>query len=111
MRFALPALPGGAVITGAFLRFRSGALLGDPTGDLDKIRFVRIDAGASLSSADYFSAELANDPASDFLVSAEIVANRDQRLIELFVFVALVYFALCFAGSRLVRRLQRRVAA
>lgn len=44
----------------------------------------------------------------DFLVSAEIVANRDQRLVELFTFVAVVYFAFCFAGSMLVRRLQSR---
>ena len=47
----------------------------------------------------------------DFLVSAEIVANRDQRLVELFLFVALVYFVICFAGSMLVRRLQARVRA
>ncbi len=47
----------------------------------------------------------------DFLVSAEIVANRDQRLVELFLFVALVYFTICFAGSRLVRRLQENRAA
>ena len=32
----------------------------------------------------------------DFLVSAEIVANRDQRLVEMFLFVALVYFVFCF---------------
>lgn len=44
----------------------------------------------------------------DFLVSAEIVANRDQRLVELFLFVALVYFIFCFAGSRLVQRLQAK---
>jgi glutamate/aspartate transport system permease protein len=35
----------------------------------------------------------------DFLVSAEIVANRDQRLVEMFLFVALVYFVICFAAS------------
>jgi len=46
----------------------------------------------------------------DFLVSAEIIANRDQRLIEMFLFVALVYFTFCFAGSLLARQLQKRQA-
>ena len=45
----------------------------------------------------------------DFLVSAEIVANRDQRLVEMFLFVALVYFLLCFAGSLGVKYLQKRI--
>ncbi len=46
----------------------------------------------------------------DFLVSAELVANRDQRLVEMYVFVALVYFVFCLAGSLGVRRLQRRLS-
>jgi len=46
----------------------------------------------------------------DFLVSAEIVANRDQRLVEMFLFVALVYFVMSFAASCGVRILQRRLA-
>ena len=46
----------------------------------------------------------------DFLVSAELVANRDQRLIEMFTFAALVYFVICFAGSQLARYLQKRLA-
>jgi glutamate/aspartate transport system permease protein len=45
----------------------------------------------------------------DFLVSAEIVANRDQRLVEMYTFVALVYLVLCFAASMGVRSLQRKV--
>jgi glutamate/aspartate transport system permease protein len=45
----------------------------------------------------------------DFLVSAEIIANRDQRLIEMFIFVALVYFTICFAGSLLTRHLQKKL--
>ncbi|MFT5657754.1 MAG: glutamate/aspartate transport system permease protein [Gammaproteobacteria bacterium] len=45
----------------------------------------------------------------DFLVSAELIANRDQRLIEMFLFVALVYFVICFAGSLLARQLQKRL--
>ena len=45
----------------------------------------------------------------DFLVSAEIVANRDQRLVEMFLFVALVYFILCFAASIGVKYLQKRI--
>lgn len=46
----------------------------------------------------------------DFLVSAEIIANRDQRLVEMFLFVALVYFTICFAGSLLAKKLQKRFA-
>ncbi len=46
----------------------------------------------------------------DFLVSAEIVANRDQRLVEMFLFVAVVYFVLCFTASLGVKHLQRRFA-
>ncbi len=46
----------------------------------------------------------------DFLVSAELIANRDQRLVEMYLFVALVYFVFCFAASMGVRRLQKRLA-
>lgn len=45
----------------------------------------------------------------DFLVSAEIVANRDQRLVEMYSFVALVYLVMCFAASLGVRGLQRKL--
>ncbi len=46
----------------------------------------------------------------DFLVSAELIANRDQRLVEMYIFIAIVYFVLCFAASLWVRRLQKRLA-
>ena len=45
----------------------------------------------------------------DFLVSADLVANRENRLIEMFVTVAVVYFAMCAAGSVGVAHLQRRM--
>lgn len=45
----------------------------------------------------------------DFLVSAELIANREQRLIEMFSFVAIVYLILCFSASQGVRMLQRRM--
>lgn len=45
----------------------------------------------------------------DFLVSAELIANRDQRLVEMFSFVALVYLVMCFAASMCVRILQRKL--
>lgn len=44
----------------------------------------------------------------DFMTSASVVANREGRLIELYVFAAAVYFVICFAGSLLVRHLQKR---
>ncbi len=46
----------------------------------------------------------------DFLVNADIVANRDNRLLEMYTTVALVYFVLCLVGSMGVRRLQRSYA-
>jgi glutamate/aspartate transport system permease protein len=46
----------------------------------------------------------------DFVGAASKVAQRDGRLVEMYCFVAVVYFVLCLALSQLVRRLQRRVA-
>lgn len=47
---------------------------------------------------------------TDFVGAASKVAQRDGRLVEMYSFVALVYFILCFGLSSLVKRLQRRVA-
>jgi glutamate/aspartate transport system permease protein len=47
---------------------------------------------------------------TDFLGAASKVAERDGRLVEMYLFVAAVYFVMCLAGSMLVRRLQRRIA-
>ncbi len=46
----------------------------------------------------------------DFLYSADIVANRDNRLMEMFITVAIVYFVMCMWGTLQVRRLQKRFA-
>ncbi len=43
----------------------------------------------------------------DFLVNAEIIASRENRLIEMFSTVAVVYFILCLAFSLSIRKLQR----
>jgi glutamate/aspartate transport system permease protein len=47
---------------------------------------------------------------TDFLGAASKVAQRDGRLVEMYLFAALVYFLMSFAASLLVRRLQRRIA-
>jgi glutamate/aspartate transport system permease protein len=47
---------------------------------------------------------------TDFVGAASKVAQRDGRLVEMYLFVALVYFVLCYALSMLVKRLQLRVA-
>src|SRR5438552_12457705 len=47
---------------------------------------------------------------TDFLGAASKVAQRDGRLVEMYLFAALVYFVISFAASLLVRWLQRRVA-
>ena len=46
----------------------------------------------------------------DFLVNAEIVATRENRLIELFSTVAVVYFVLCLSLSLSIRKLQRKIS-
>jgi len=46
----------------------------------------------------------------DFLTSADIVASRDNRPTELYLFVALVFLVICFSASRLANRLRRRYA-
>ena len=47
---------------------------------------------------------------TDFLGAASKVAQRDGRLVEMYLFAALVYFVISFVASRLVRRLQSRIA-
>jgi glutamate/aspartate transport system permease protein len=47
---------------------------------------------------------------TDFVGAASKIAQRDGRLVEMYLFVALVYFVLCYALSMLVKRLQHRVA-
>jgi len=46
----------------------------------------------------------------DFVTIASKVAQRDGRLVEMYVFVAVVYFALCLLLSWQVKRLQGRLA-
>jgi glutamate/aspartate transport system permease protein len=48
--------------------------------------------------------------ATDFLGAAAKVANRDYRLVEMYTFVAVVYFIVSYSLSLLVRRLQDRMA-
>ena len=47
---------------------------------------------------------------TDLMGAASKIAQRDGRLVEMYIFAAVVYFAICFSASFLVRRLQRRVA-
>jgi glutamate/aspartate transport system permease protein len=48
--------------------------------------------------------------ATDFLGAAVKVANRDYRLVEMYTFVAVVYFIVSYSLSLLVKRLQDRMA-
>jgi glutamate/aspartate transport system permease protein len=48
--------------------------------------------------------------ATDFLGAASKVANRDYRLVEMYTFVAVVYFIISYTLSMMVKRLQDRVA-
>jgi len=47
---------------------------------------------------------------TDFVGAASKVAQRDGRLIEMYLFVAVVYFVMCFGLSYLVKLLQKKVA-
>ena len=46
---------------------------------------------------------------TDFLGAASKVAQRDARLVEMYSFVAVVYFLISFGVSSLVKRLQTRL--
>jgi glutamate/aspartate transport system permease protein len=48
--------------------------------------------------------------ATDFLGAASKIANRDYRLVEMYSFVAVVYFIISFSLSLLVKRLQAKIA-
>jgi glutamate/aspartate transport system permease protein len=41
------------------------------------------------------------------MTASSIIARTEGRLVEMYVFAALVYFVICFAGSLFVRRLQK----
>jgi glutamate/aspartate transport system permease protein len=47
---------------------------------------------------------------TDFVGAAVKVAQRDSRVVEMYAFVAVVYFVLCYALSAAAKRLQRRIA-
>lgn len=46
----------------------------------------------------------------DFFGTADFVAKRDGRPMEMYVTVAVVYFVLCFGLSLVVRQLQKKIA-
>ena len=48
--------------------------------------------------------------ATDFLGAAAKIANRDYRLVEMYSFVAVVYFIISYTLSLTVKRLQDRIA-
>jgi glutamate/aspartate transport system permease protein len=48
--------------------------------------------------------------ATDFLGAASKIANRDYRLVEMYTFVAVVYFIISYGLSTVVKRLQDRIA-
>ncbi|QJQ07017.1 amino acid ABC transporter permease [Undibacterium piscinae] len=47
---------------------------------------------------------------TDFVGAASKVAQRDGRLVEMYSFVAVVYFIMCFGLSKLVTKIQKKVA-
>jgi glutamate/aspartate transport system permease protein len=47
---------------------------------------------------------------TDFLGAASKIAQRDGRLVEMYLFAACVYFVISLTASQAVQRLQRRIA-
>ncbi len=47
----------------------------------------------------------------DFMTASSVVASREGRLVEMYVFAAVVYFVICFSGSLLVKHLQKKSVA
>ncbi len=47
---------------------------------------------------------------TDFVGASVKIAQRDSRIVEMYLFVAIVYFVLCFTLSTLVKQLQKRIA-
>jgi glutamate/aspartate transport system permease protein len=47
---------------------------------------------------------------TDFLGAASKIAQRDGRLVEMYLFAAVVYFVISLGASHWVRRLQRKIA-
>jgi len=45
---------------------------------------------------------------TDFMGAASKVAHRGARLVEMYLFAALIYFLFCFSASTFVKRLQQR---
>ena len=47
---------------------------------------------------------------TDFVGAAGKVAQRDSRLVEMYLFVAVTYFVMCFGLSLMVKALQKKIA-
>jgi len=47
---------------------------------------------------------------TDFVGAAVKIAQRDSRIVEMYLFVAIVYFILCYTLSFMVKRLQQKIA-
>ena len=47
---------------------------------------------------------------TDFVGAAGKVAQRDSRLVEMYLFVAVCYFVMCFGLSLLVKQLKKKIA-
>lgn len=46
----------------------------------------------------------------DFLTAADLIGGRDNRLTEMYILVAVVFFVICWSASHAVGRLERRIS-
>ena len=47
----------------------------------------------------------------DFMTASVIVAQSESRLVEMYIFAALVYFVICFTFSFMIKKIQNRRSA
>ena len=47
----------------------------------------------------------------DFMTASSIVARTEGRLVEMYIFAAVIYFVICFSGSIYVKRLKKRMVS
>ena len=76
----------------------------------DRAAYLALVAMAICFGGTWVPAAVAVDSVPPFTIAAAKVANRDYRLVEMYTFVAVVYFIISYSLSTLVRRLQDRIA-
>ena len=102
---------------GVFLRHRQSLLRARNPGDFVSSLTGRVQALANAHDLLTQTIVLFQDTslvyvisATDLLGAATKIAQRDGRLVEMYLTVGVIYFVLCYAASQFVKQLQGRLA-